>query len=186
MAYVYQHIRLDTNEIFYIGIGEDKKRLYSHKNRNIHWKRIVKNHGFLANVIIENCTWEEACNTEKELIKIIGRKDLKLGPLVNMTDGGEGSCGLILSKETKNKIAISMLGDNNVMKNPEIAKKVSNKLKFINTIRIDRYSINNEFIDSFYSIHEASRITKIATSSISKCCKGKLNTAGKYIWKYSN
>lgn len=44
MPYVYKHIRLDTNEIFYIGIGSDKKHLraYSQRGRNKMWKEIVK------------------------------------------------------------------------------------------------------------------------------------------------
>ena len=36
MAYVYKHTRLDTNEIFYIGIGSDNSfnRAFSKKKRN--------------------------------------------------------------------------------------------------------------------------------------------------------
>ena len=38
MAYLYRHIRLDNNEVFYIGIGSDSegyyKRAKSHKYRN--------------------------------------------------------------------------------------------------------------------------------------------------------
>ena len=45
MAYVYKHIRLDNNTVFYIGIGSDKKykRAHSKCDRNLHWKRIIKN-----------------------------------------------------------------------------------------------------------------------------------------------
>ena len=37
MAYVYKHIRKDINEIFYIGIGNDKNynRAYQKKCRNV-------------------------------------------------------------------------------------------------------------------------------------------------------
>ena len=43
MAYVYKHIRLDNNEIFYVGIGNDNnyKRAYQKISRNIFWKRVV-------------------------------------------------------------------------------------------------------------------------------------------------
>jgi hypothetical protein len=37
---------------------------------------------------------EEAFELEKHYIKILGRKDLKLGPLTNKTNGGEGSSNL--------------------------------------------------------------------------------------------
>lgn len=46
---VYQHIRLDTNEVFYIGIG-NIKRPYIISNRNIHWKNIVNKVGYKWNI----------------------------------------------------------------------------------------------------------------------------------------
>jgi hypothetical protein len=90
MAYVYKHIRKDTNEIFYIGIGKAKTRLYSKYSRNQHWKSIVNKAGFYAEIIEDNLSWEDACTKEKELIQFYGRDDLNEGTLVNMTDGGEG------------------------------------------------------------------------------------------------
>jgi hypothetical protein len=44
MAYVYKHIRKDTNEIFYIGIGVNINRKDSKYSRNKHWHSIVKKH----------------------------------------------------------------------------------------------------------------------------------------------
>jgi hypothetical protein len=40
-----------------------------------------------------------ANHKEKEFIQLYGRKDLGLGELVNMTDGGDGTIGRILSEE---------------------------------------------------------------------------------------
>jgi len=43
------------------------------------------------------CTNEEASHElERQLIASIGRKDLKLGPLTNLTDGGEGTVNVAL------------------------------------------------------------------------------------------
>ena len=99
MAYVYKHVRLDTQEIFYIGIGSDNKgkyeRAYEKSGRNIHWHNIAVKAGYEIKIIIDNLTWQEACDKEIELIKFYGRKDLKEGCLVNMTDGGEGANGAI-------------------------------------------------------------------------------------------
>lgn len=106
MAYLYRHIRLDKQEVFYIGIGNDKNysRAQSKNNRTKHWHNIAKN-GYEVEIVLDNLTWEEACEKEKEFIKLYGRKDLNKGTLVNMTDGGEGVLGL---KQTeKCKIAIS-------------------------------------------------------------------------------
>jgi len=102
MAYVYQHIRLDTNEVFYIGISSDLnyRRSISKRNRNILWERIVKKHGFKAEILFDNISWEDACKKEIELIKFYGRKDIKEGSLVNLTNGGECIHGFNHSKES--------------------------------------------------------------------------------------
>lgn len=104
MAIVYKHITKGTNQVFYIGIGKTKKRAYNKsKDRSIFWHNIAKR-GYNVEVLLENLTWEEACEKEKELISLYGRRDLGLGPLVNMTDGGDGGNGIVESEETREKI----------------------------------------------------------------------------------
>jgi hypothetical protein len=97
MAYLYRHIRLDKNEPFYIGIGSDEykncERAYSKFYRNKHWNNITNIASYEVEIIAEDLTWEEACKKEIEFIKLYGRSDLKLGTLVNMTDGGDGFKG---------------------------------------------------------------------------------------------
>lgn len=90
MAVVYQHIRLDTNKIFYIGIGKNISRPYSKYKRNEYWNSIVKKCEYKVELLHVDITWEEACNFEKELITKYGRKDIGTGILSNMTDGGDG------------------------------------------------------------------------------------------------
>lgn len=53
----------------------------------------------------EKLTKEESITNEIEFIKIIGRKDLKKGPLCNMTDGGEGCYNLspLILEKMKNR-----------------------------------------------------------------------------------
>ena len=103
MAVVYLHRRKDTNEIFYVGIGQTEKRAYDVKNRkNKHWKGIIERYGYTVEILLTDLSWDQACEKEKELITEIGRKDLKLGPLVNMTDGGEGQNNP--SEETRKKL----------------------------------------------------------------------------------
>jgi len=113
MAYIYRHIRLDKNEVFYIGIGSDKnyKRAHTKKNRNKYWHNIVNLTDYRVEIISEEwLTWEEACEKEKFWIIFYGRADLKLGPLVNMTDGGQGQFGFKHSEETKRLYRLSRKG----------------------------------------------------------------------------
>ena len=93
---VYRHIRLDTNEVFYVGIGS-KKRPYAKGSRSKWWKRIVNKSDYRVDILFTDLSWEAAEIKEIEFIKLYGRKDLKKGTLVNMTDGGEGKTNSVTS-----------------------------------------------------------------------------------------
>lgn len=90
---LYYHYK-PNGEIFYVGIG-DNKRPYDFINaRNKFWHNIVEKYGNpIVKIILENISWEMACNEEKKSIKKFGRRDLSQGTLVNMTDGGDGVPG---------------------------------------------------------------------------------------------
>ena len=148
MAYVYKHIRKDTNEVFYIGIGKTKQKISSKRNRNIHWTRIVDRHGYEYEIIQDGLTWKQACEMETKLIKEYGRHDLNQGNLVNMTNGGDGTVGVIKvfseehkkniqksrigkhhSEETKNKLRESLIG----RKRPIFSDEHRQRLREANT-----------------------------------------------------
>lgn len=96
MALVYRHRNPKILEVFYVGISkfENKNRAYNKTNRNKFWKRYVKKHGEpIVEIISKDLTWNEACELEIFLIQEYGRRDLKTGTLVNLTDGGEGNFG---------------------------------------------------------------------------------------------
>jgi hypothetical protein len=122
-AYLYIHRRLDTNDVFYVGIGIEKKfkRAFTTHCRNKWWKNIVKKTGFVVDIIYKNISWEQACKYEINLISMYGRKDLNKGNLVNMTSGGEGALNAIRSEETRKKMSIIMTGKK---KTPEHIEKV--------------------------------------------------------------
>jgi len=107
MAVLYRHIRLDKNEPFYIGIGKTEKRAYSIHSRNKHWKSIVNKHGYKVQIMLDDLTWEEACEKEREFIALYGRKEFG-GLLCNLTDGGDGI--LNPSAETKQKMSEAAKG----------------------------------------------------------------------------
>jgi hypothetical protein len=124
MAYVYKHIRKDTNKVFYIGIGKTKRRINSSSNRNKHWINIVNKVGFYSEIIEDNLSWEAACEKEKYWINYYGRKDLNEGILVNMTNGGDGVNGH--SEELKHKIGSYAKGR---IVSDETKQKISKKCK---------------------------------------------------------
>lgn len=119
--YVYIHKNPITQQIFYVGIGQDK-RAYS-KMRNRFWKDYVKKYGSpIVEIIKDNISPEEACKLEIELINLYGRRGYEVdGILVNRSLGGElSSKGSIKTEETKKLIGDKQRG---ISKHTSISKK---------------------------------------------------------------
>lgn len=133
MAYVYSHTRLDTNEVFYIGIGStsNHQRAYIKANRKDYWKRIVNKYGYKVDIIEDNISLEEACEREKYYISLYGRKDLGKGLLVNFTNGGENNSGGKRNQEFKDNVSKRMSG---------FKFSLESKLKMRNSALGRRYS----------------------------------------------
>lgn len=108
--YVYAYLRSKDSERgprlspYYIGKGSGN-RAYS-KERSIARPLDDSYIVFLE----EGLTEAEAFALEKYAIALYGRIDKGEGILWNMTDGGEGCSGVIMSQETKDKIAKSLTG----------------------------------------------------------------------------
>ena len=212
MAIVYQHIRKDINEVFYIGIGKTKQRAYS-KDRTQYWHRIVNKHSYLVEIIKEDLTWEEACELEKTLIKKYGRKDLGEGNLINMTDGGDGSPNVSIESINKRRLktigkkrsdqykqeqSIRLSGENNPnygkfgidhhsfgrKHSYESKEKIKSNHKKPMSKKVIQFDKKNNKLNEYLSLSEASKLTGISVSCISYCCSGKTKTSGGYIWKY--
>jgi hypothetical protein len=94
-SYVYIHVRVDNYEPFYVGIGktDNFKRAREKSRRSNFWKNIVLKTDYFIRIIKTNISWEEACELEELSISLYGRRDMKTGILVNMTNGGDGNIG---------------------------------------------------------------------------------------------
>jgi len=80
--YVYQHLRKDTKEVFYIGKGSGD-RAYSTRNRNKYWHNIVNKHDYIVEILAHFTDPGDAFDCEISLIKSID-------PVANLSAGGEG------------------------------------------------------------------------------------------------
>lgn len=113
--YVYIYFGIDGIPI-YVGKGHGSRwtRRGVHSSRNPHFLRIVakaERDGIdLPHIKIrEYLTESDAFKTEVALIRAIGRRS-NGGPLLNLTDGGEGIKGFSHSAETRAKIGASNRG----------------------------------------------------------------------------
>lgn len=112
--YNYKKIKFNY-EPFYVGLGKRECRLYEHLKESE--KNCYNRHKFnrirkiqketKKNPIIikysQTLSKDEGINLEILMIKTIGRRDLKTGPLTNLTNGGDGVNGYIQTKEDKEK-----------------------------------------------------------------------------------
>lgn len=96
---VYQHRRIDTNTIFYVGKASNKYRKDSKADRNKKWQSIVEeSNGFYSEIVVSGVDEELALFCEQEYIDKLRR--LGIG-LCNLTSGGQGKSGWNPSEETR-------------------------------------------------------------------------------------
>lgn len=158
--YVYGHYRKDTNLLFYVGKGKNK-RAWDKNSRNKYWHHIVNKVGYEVDIIYKNLTEEQAFKNEIALIT-------DLSPEANFTKGGEG-CGFA-SYGFKGK-------HHTKERNEALSKKMKGKPNRIITQKdIERFKFYSDkkkksFIDlstgiKYEGIRVGARILGIAKSSV--------------------
>jgi hypothetical protein len=160
--YLYQHTRLDTGEVFYIGIGKkvehrikgpktEFERAYSRTKRSDFWKNIASKIEIKVEILFESDDLVYIKNKEIELIKKYGRRAYDPGgTLVNFdVGGGLNTC------PKKRGVAINQLTIKGILvKTWEELSSIEKELGWLKT-------------------------------NIVKCCRGKQLTAYGYKWSYS-
>jgi group I intron endonuclease len=115
-------------EPFYIGKGTNNRNYHSQFDKYNSFKKNKieslkkKNIQVLSIKVFENLNEKDSFDLEVTLIKKIGRRDLELGPLTNLTDGGDGRTNIFVSQETKKKISRTKKLQNLHFKHTETTK----------------------------------------------------------------
>ena len=224
--YVYVLIDPKDNVPFYIGKGYND-RMCDHEKHVLHGKipnnnkhlyykikKILKNgKPIVYKKILENVNEECALIEESNQISKIGRADLKLGPLCNLTNGGDGVCGLYYTEEMRKHRSELSSGANNPMFNKnhsdEVKRIISEKRKSrafkyhhteeykaklrhynpggVSTSKeVYQIDVHGNVITKWKSIRNAAKILKLSAGDISTCININKNyRIGKCFWRYT-
>ena len=159
MHYLYRHIRLDSNQVFYIGVGTKTRqnifftlksefyRAYDFKKRNNVWQKIAAKTEVKVEILFESDDLAFIQQKEKEFISLYGRIVDNTGSLANLAEGGD-------SQSFNMNVKVKQLTlDNKVVKIWDQLKDIEKELGYLKT-------------------------------NIVKCCRKKQLTAYGYKWEY--
>lgn len=201
--YLYRHIRIDTNEIFYVGIGTKYfkntgskiyQRAFTTHNRSMFWKNIMLKTKWFAEILLESDDYEFIKQKEKEFIALYGRRDLGTGTLCNLTDGGEGVANRVLTEELRLKYRNGNKGKRMSEKNKKqmslskmgLGNPMFRKTEDLhhNAKPVYQYDINNNFIATYSCLKTAARLLGYSYNNLSRCCLGKQKLSKGFKWSY--
>ena len=198
--YVYKHYREDDNQLFYIGLGRNK-RAYQVGGRNKLWTNIYKKHGRRVEICSSNLSLAEANLIERKLIEKYGKLVDGSGILSNIGDGG----GLIWNrglakekqprynhkntKEHKNIIS-KYMKENNPMKDQVVINKMidskkgstwDKEHKRLKTIEVTK---NGQLIGYYNGPKDLCSKLDLKYGSVTNVLIGKRNSLYGYKIKY--
>lgn len=185
--------RCKVNDRWKNGLGYEYQ-VFGRAVRKYGWENITHE------VLYENLTEEEAKKLEIELIKKFDSKNPEHG--YNRTDGGDGVKGYEYPEEVREKLSRHA---KEMWENEEIREKLTEHLREVSnsnigrkrskeaikatteahSIKVDQYTRDGEYIQTFDSLMDAARsIEKDTNAAIVACCKGKRKSYFGFIWKY--
>lgn len=194
-----------------IYVGKTTKNILIRKNdhktkasrgvNNLRFHNAIRKYGFrnFKWRVLERC--DDSLLDEREIyyIDLYKSNDKKFG--YNMTAGGDNdpkcNLGRKFSKEHRaniGKATANRVITTEIRKNMSIAqkerykkdKKLQETLKNCECIKVkvNRYSLNGEFIDEWPSLKEAAVGVNRHPSNINKVCRRHAKSSGGFIWRY--
>jgi hypothetical protein len=134
--YVYAYLREKDLTPYYIGKGSKNRAFEKHNVK-------VPKDPFRIIFLQQNLLEHDAFRLEIAYIKLFGRKDLGLGILRNITNGGEGIAGYKHTNETKVKIGKSSIGRDGPWKGRNHSLETKLKMSLSQTARVRSEDVNN-------------------------------------------
>jgi hypothetical protein len=181
--YLYTHTRLDTNEVFYVGIGHtfksgvyERAHVKNKQRRNKHWRNIVNLTNYRVDIIKEFDSHEECCQAETEMIKSLGRRINNTGSLVNLAPGGH------IWKDASPVYQYDLEG--NYIKEWSSAKQAANFLNVSYTNIYQACKINGRCKDFMFRLFKADKINKYSNKSYKKVYQ--FSKTGDFIAEYKS
>lgn len=119
--YLYEHWRPDTGKCFYVGKGR-KRRAWDMAKRNFVHKAITSKLTSLGLAVDVRIITTGMSNAEAGAAEIARLKLYNRNRLANLTDGGAGPSGRVLSEEARRRISEAQKGR---VRTPEFRAKVA-------------------------------------------------------------
>jgi len=165
--YTYAYLREDGIP-YYIGKGKGKRAYKKTKRDSIKppkdISRIIK--------LKQNLTEEEAFKHEIYMIDVFGRKDLGTGFLYNRTDGGEGTLGVKITPEFREKMRMIVTS----RKHTEEAKEKISKANTGKSSWIKGKTHSEETKEKLSNLLKGRELSEETRQSISKAQTGEGNS----------
>lgn len=192
--YIGQTIR-SINKRYYEHICRLETTYDSQKNSKFHQALLIYGINNFSFVVLEECQNDKL--NEREIYWINYYDSFYNG--YNMTRGGSGLSFYdreeILElwqqqysfSEILNIINCSKTTLTNILNELNIPLEERRKrANLYKTKKVQQYTLNEEYIQTFNSVKEAAKAVNSYTSSISYACNHKLTCAAQFLWKYED
>lgn len=171
-TFIYILVCPESGEVRYVGKTINLKKRYSchfslavakKKYRSYvgNWIASLRKRGLRPIMeVIEEC-YADWSQREKYWISSYRNSGASL---CNLTDGGEGMCGMVVSAKTRTKISMN------------------NGRATIRTVY--KFDLKGSLICEYKSATEAAIENGLPLCSVTKCCRGEQKRGGKFHWSY--